>query len=132
MVTKSAIGKEKSRFARLRDEARAKYRAPEPYVIDTDFLDDTPIDPPVVINMPVSYREVLDMAAVQDSDAGAESNGMAVLEHLCAEGDYQRLSDLLDKWPAGFVKEVVADIFDHLSEQHNWADDDVDAIPGKG
>ena len=27
---------------------------------------------------------------------------------------------------------IQADIFDHLSEQHNWADDDVEAIPGKG
>ena len=131
MVTKAASTKEKSRFARLRDSRRANYTPPEPYVVDEDFMDGSPIEPPVVVNMPQTYREVLDMAAVQDSEVDSEANGMAVLKHLCAEGDFVRLTELFDKWPPGFVKDVVSDIFDHLSEQHQWADADVEDIPGK-
>ncbi|MFC8182400.1 hypothetical protein ACFULT_26310 [Rhodococcus sp. NPDC057297] len=123
MVTKNNF--KKSRFATMRDEALKGYKDPEPYVIDE-------VDPPIVINIPATYEDLKKMAAIQDDvedEKDPDAVPMAVLKHLCADGDFDRLTQVIDKWPPRLVKATFDDIFDYFSEVHNW-DGSVD-VEGK-
>jgi len=98
-----------SRFARLRDEARAKAKKVEPYVFDETAT------PPVVIEAPNTVGKLTRIAAIFDADQGRFEIGnmMALFETLCGDA-YPVIWPQIENEPIEVMQDLLDDINDHF------------------
>ncbi|MFE3052371.1 hypothetical protein [Nocardia sp. NPDC059239] len=110
----------KSRFATLRDQARAKHKAQEPYEFDA-------VDPPILITAPDTVDRALAIAEMIDNNGAANISELRpLLAAICGDAFDAVWAELKNE-PIELLYDFVDDLNKHFG---SVPDEDGAELPG--
>ncbi|MFF4027008.1 hypothetical protein ACFYY5_29585 [Nocardia elegans] len=111
----------KSRYAQLRDQARARHKAIEPYMFDGT-------EPPTPITAPDTIERTTALAELVDSEGRFDSRRIkALFAVVCGDDAFYAVWSVIKDEPAELLLDLINDINEHFN---GVPGDEGDDLPG--
>ncbi|WP_157224905.1 hypothetical protein [Nocardia thailandica] len=108
MAAKKIVPTAKSRWATMRDEARANRTPREPYAFDA-------VDPPILITAPDTVERATALAEMIDAKGGIDSAHLRrLIAAICGDA-YERVWEIIRDEPAEVLFALISDMNEHFN-----------------